>query len=117
MWTVHPIIHPEHDDSTAKNAAASATSHLTSWAMASAGATGLGGPTPRHSLRTIFSTLWASAAMYPSQSTFHSPRNRDFSHPNRSSEAKAPSAMVLRRLLSRRAAAVRFRSRALAYWG
>ena len=46
------------------------------------------------SLRTIFSTWWASAAMYPSQSTFHSPRNRDWSHPRRSSDAMVPSAMV-----------------------
>ena len=40
--------------------------------------------------------------MYPSQSTFHSPRRRDLAHPIRSSEANAPSAMVWRLTLSRR---------------
>ena len=77
------------------------------------GDAGPGGPTPRPNLRTIFFTLWASPAMYPSQSTFHSPRSRDLSHPNRSREAKVPSAMVRRRNRSRWYAAVRLRSRAL----
>ena len=44
--------------------------------------------------RTILRMFWAGAAMYPSQSTFHSPRNRDLSNPRRSREAEIPSALV-----------------------
>ena len=67
-----------------------------------AGNVGSGGPTPRLNVRTSLSTLWATAAMYPSQSTFHNPRNRDWAQPRRSDEANVPSAMVCRRFLSRR---------------
>ena len=55
-------------------------------------------------------TLWAMAAMYPSQSTFHNLLSRDRAQPSRSMEANTPSTIVLRRTLSRRKADVRFRS-------
>ena len=46
-------------------------------AITSTAVAGQGGPTPPRNLRTFSFTWWASAAMYPSQSTFHSPRSRD----------------------------------------
>ena len=55
-----------------------------------------GGPTPCSSLRTIFSTLSARAAMSPSQSTFHNPGSRARAQPSRSNDSKVPSAMIRR---------------------
>ena len=60
--------------------------------------------------RTAFITLWAMAAMKPSQSTFHNPRRRERAQPSRSSEAKASSTVVWRRLISLRNTGVWFRS-------
>ena len=106
-------IRKKRNDDASELIVASAMAYSAPARVPASGDAGPGGPMPRPSLRTIFFTLWASAARYPSQSTFHSPRNRDLSHPNRSREAKVPSAMVRRRNRSRWYAAVRFRSRAL----
>ena len=61
-----------------------------------------GRPTPLASLRTSFSTLWAKAAMYPSQSTLHKLRSLDRAQLSRSIEASIPSATAMRRRRSRR---------------
>ena len=61
-------------DRAAQYAPASAMACSELMAVTLAGDAGPPGPTPWPSLRTIFSTWWASAAMYPSHSTFHSPR-------------------------------------------
>ena len=65
---------------------------------------------PWRNRRTAFSTLGARPAMCPSQSTFHRPLSRDLAQLKRSNEANVPSAMVCRRLLSRRYASVLLRS-------
>ena len=84
------LIEEKHRAGAAQYAAATAMAYPVSATVPAAGDAVPRGPTPWPSLRTIFSTLWASAAMYPSQSTFHGPRNRGFSHPRRSREAKVP---------------------------
>ena len=50
--------------------------------VAALGFNGAGGPVPWRNRRTALSTLWARAAIYPSQSTLHYPRSRDLAqHP------------------------------------
>ena len=60
---VHQVSHPNHVERTTKLTTASSVAYPALAAIASAGAIGPGGPTPRPSFRIIFSTLWANAAM------------------------------------------------------
>ena len=55
---------------------------------------GSGGPAKLSRRRTAFFRLCANDDMYPSQSTFHSPRNLLLAQPNRSCDANTPSAIV-----------------------
>ena len=55
---------------------------------------GSGGPAKSPRRRIAFFRLCANDDMYPSQSTFHSPRNLLLAQPNRSCDANTPSAIV-----------------------
>ena len=65
------------------------------------GSPGSGSRVRWFSLRTIFSRLWAKAAIYLSQSTFHNPHSQGRAHPSRSRDAKVHSAIVRLRKRSR----------------
>ena len=63
---------------------------------------GTGGPVLWRNHRTALSTLWARAAIYPSQSTLYNPRSRDLAQPSLSRDARVPSETIRRPFCSRR---------------